>query len=70
MKPHELSKETINNRKAAMALARDAAIGGDGIAGAMFELESAAHTVPGGGFIATTAQDFRDEDEDDDVRPF
>lgn len=43
---------------------------GDPIAGALFELESAAHALPGGGFVATTGQDFRTEDEDDDIRPF
>jgi len=53
-----------------MELARQAAQEGDGIAGALFELESIAHTIPGGGFMATTAQDMRDEDEDDEIRPF
>jgi len=62
--------DTLANRRAAMELARQAAQEGDGIAGALFELESIAHTIPGGGFMATTAQDMRDEDEDDEIRPF
>lgn len=59
----------MSNRQAAMNAVRDAAMKGNGIAGALFELESAAHSA-GLGFIATTAQDFRDEDEDDNIRPF
>ncbi len=52
-----------------MDLARKAAIRGDGIAGAMFELESIASKY-GLGYLAKTAQDWRDEDEDDEMRPF
>jgi|WetSurMetagenome_2_1015567.scaffolds.fasta_scaffold1711634_2 hypothetical protein len=63
-------EHTLANRRAAMELARQAAMRGDPIAGALFELESAAATTHGGQFLATTAQDFRDEDEDDEMRPF
>lgn len=69
MKPiPELDNETLANRKAAMELTRLAAQRGDGIAGALFELESAADKLPGGGIAQTL--DYRDEDEDDDERPY
>ena len=71
MKRQKLSKETIENRKAAMDLVRRQAISGDPICGALFELESLAHSMGGAAsFMATTAQDWRDEDEDDDMRPY
>ncbi len=70
MRSKTLSNDTIKNRKAMLDAARDAAIGGDPICGAMFALESLARGVHGGGFIATTAQDWRDEDDDDDIRPY
>jgi hypothetical protein len=71
MKRHELSNEAIENRKAAMELARRQATAGDPICGALFQLESLAHSLGGAAsFMAATAQDWRDEDEDDDIRPY
>lgn len=67
----ELSNDTVENRIAAMDLVRRQAICGDPTCAALFELESVAHSMgPFGSFIATTAQDWRDEDEDDEIRPF
>lgn len=63
-------EHTLANRRAAIELAREAAMHGDPIAGALFELKSAAGMIPGGSFLATTGQDFRDEDEDDYERPY
>lgn len=60
----------MENRRAADELMRESAMKGDGIAGAYFELESAALQTPAGPFIAGTAYDYRDEDEDDHIRPF
>lgn len=60
----------MDNRRAADELMRKAAIEGDGIAGAYFELESDAHSIPGGSYIVGTAYDERDEDEDDNQRPY
>jgi len=57
----------IENRQAARRLAEQQAISGDGICGAMFTLESIAHAA-GLGYVATTAQDF--SDENDEERPF
>jgi hypothetical protein len=64
-----LSNDVIQNRKAAMEMVRKQAQRGCGICGAMFELESAAHAA-GLGFMATTAIDWRDEDSDDEMRPY
>jgi hypothetical protein len=67
----ELSKEVIENRKVAMDLARRQALSGDPVCGGLFALESLAHSMTGGAtFMATTAQDWRDEDEDDEMRPY
>lgn len=60
-------EELIEDRKAALSLATDAAIRGDPICGGMFALESLAQRN-GLGFIATTMQDY--DDEDDSIRPF
>ena len=49
---------------------RQAAVEGCGIAGAYFELDSAARQTPEGSFIVGTAYDFREEDEDDNLRPY
>ena len=66
-----MDKNVIDNRKAAMDMAREQALSGDPVCGGLFELESLAHSLGGGAsFMATTAQDWRDEDEDDDMRPY
>lgn len=57
------TKETLKNRKAGDALMREAAMQGDGIAGAFFELQSQA------GESVKTSVDY-DDDEWDDVRPY
>lgn len=62
-------EEAIANRKIALEMARNAASRGDGVCGGLFALESAAHAA-GLGFLATTAQDYDDDDEDIDVRPY
>lgn len=70
MKDHNsLSPEVLANRQAQNAMLHDAAVKGDPIAGAVFELESLAHQE-GLGFIATTGFDYRDEDDLDDLRPY
>lgn len=63
-------KETIENRQAAMDLVHRAAIKGDKICGAYFALKDLAGTIPGGNYIAGTMQDYGDETEDDDIRPY
>ena len=64
-----LTDEVIANRKAAKQLAWDQALRGDPICGGLFALESMAQAA-GLGYEATTMQDWRDEDEDDEIRPF
>jgi len=66
---NSIESETITNRTAALNLARRNAARGDTICGSLFALESMASSV-GLGFMATTAQDWRDEDEEDDIRPY
>lgn len=63
-----MTDETIKNRLAAKRLMQDQAIKGDSIAGATCALESIAHDA-GLGFLAATAQDYS-EDDDDEIRPF
>jgi hypothetical protein len=64
-----ITPEILANRKAQREAIRKAAMKGDRICGALFELESLAHEN-GLGFVVTIAQDMRDPDEDDDMRPF
>lgn len=61
--------DTLKNRKAGDALMRQAAMRGDGIAGAYFELESLARKTTEGSFIVDTEILLSDEDWDD-VRPY
>ena len=65
----KISDETIANRKAAMEMVHEAALRGDEACAGLFELESMAQSC-GLGFMATTAQDWADEEEDEDVRPY
>lgn len=51
--------EIEKNREAAMALVREAAMHGNPIAGALFELESWASQTSWGRYTVTTMQDFR-----------
>lgn len=60
----------MKNRRAADDLMRQAAMQGDGICGAYFELESVARQTDWGSFIVGTAYDYREEDEDDNLREF
>lgn len=60
-------EHAIENRKAARQMALNAAIKGNAVCGAMFAMESMASDA-GLGFLATTAQEY--SDDDDDIRPF
>lgn len=62
-------EHVLENRKAARDIAWDAAAQGDGTAGALFALESMAHAA-GLGYMVETADQYRDPDEDDEIRPF
>jgi len=62
--------ETIENRQAANDLMHRQAIRGDKICGAYFALKSLAGIIPGGNYIAGTMQDYGDEDDNDDMRPY
>lgn len=64
----EGSEERIANRKAAMDMARKAAMQGDPIAGAYFSFESFIRKDPYGDFLIEFG-DYMD-DEDDDFRPY
>lgn len=61
--------EILKNRLAQEALRREAAMRGDPIAGALFELESWASQDPAGRFIVDSFN-YRDKDELDDERPY
>lgn len=60
-------EEILENRRAALELARNAAMRGDPICGAMFALKDLARDVDP--FLETEIG-YRDEDEDDDIRPY
>lgn len=62
VKESKPTKHTLDNRKAGDALMREAAMRGEEIAGAFFELQS----ITGG---IQTSVDYDDEDWDD-VRPY
>lgn len=66
----DLDNETIQNRQAAMELLPRQAMRGDKIAGGLFALKSLAGQVPGGNYIANTMQDYGNECEEDDFRPY
>ena len=66
-----MQRETIKNRKAVDDLIRKQARAGDPICSSLLELESFAHHAGGGAsFMATTAYDWRNEDAEDDLRPY
>lgn len=70
MKHHnDPSPETIANRRAARALAIDQAMRGDPICGAYFALEALARSAPEGAFLVDF-QDYEDETDEDDMRPY
>jgi hypothetical protein len=68
--PREPDEHTMENRRAADALMREAAQRGCPIAGAAFELLHTASLDPATRFVTQTGYDYRDVDEDDDMRPY
>lgn len=66
------SQDLLRQRWAELALVRERARRGDRLCAEAVNLEDEVRLSgpPGSGYVIGTAQDFRDEDEDDDYRPF
>jgi hypothetical protein len=66
------SQDLLRNRWAELALIRAAAKRGNRVCAELQAIENEIRLcgLPGSDYMLGTAQDFRDEDEDDDLRPY